>query len=811
MVPFAVLVFQTPAESQSVPDFPPLRPQTMHPPRAVRLPIWLLGFLGVIGLIPPARGEIITLKTGQVLRGTVDKDNTVLSIFDADGLKRFVMRDTKVARIEPDAAEKLERFALEQPLEVHSGAMPPAAVVIEATPWDAKGRRNFAYLRPGSSKPIRMTQAINSLGPRSVSFRGIDGFWVSHMATSQVPREVVLGILGKVDPTLENERIRVVRFLIQAEWYQEALAELESLAKDFPSFEERKSALQAGIRESLARRTVTEAELRKAAQQPRESARLLRSLSLADAPSDLQVAVKNQLEQLEAEDARIRALADDLRELGKQAASLGLPDLAAGPVIADRMVELIEGLTEAPETARARLKPFADSRTAEPSIAAPERLALALSGWVAGPDSASRDLNQAIRLFAARDAIRAYIAAPPDQAGSRLEDALRALGTSGADPSARIEITLFEKIVQNMPAPIAQSAVLTPGTPAMLRVRDDPNPNEPTEYAALLPPEYHPLRSYPAFVVLHGNETPLQALAWLAPEAMRRGYILLAPEYNLRNERRDYRFTPSEHAGVTLAIRDAKRRFAIDSNRVFLVGQMLGGQMAWDYGLAHPDLFAGVAPISGLPAKYVWVTRAHAALVPLYIALGDLAPTESDLIFGQLAKPLIVKNYDVMYVEHYHRALEPFPEEAPTLFDWAAGRKRDPAPKDFEVVAAREGDDRFYGLVIREFARGRTAEPAVVDPLGRNLKPATLALQAKGLGSLLNITTSGVNQLDVWVPGAWVDPAKRFEIRVNRKTAFRGMVQPDFAASLEDLRSRGDRQQLYWFKIPVNLAGGPRG
>ena len=88
-------------------------------------------------------------------------------------------------------------------------------------------------------------------------------------------------------------------------------------------------------------------------------------------------------------------------------------------------------------------------------------------------------------------------------------------------------------------------------------------------------------------------------------EAARHGYILIAPEYNLPGQPHDYRYTTSEHAAVELALRDARKRYAIDSDRVFIAGQLTGGNMAWDYSLAHPDLFAGVVVFSGLPAKYV--------------------------------------------------------------------------------------------------------------------------------------------------------------------------------------------------------------
>ena len=37
-----------------------------------------------------------------------------------------------------------------------------------------------------------------------------------------------------------------------------------------------------------------------------------------------------------------------------------------------------------------------------------------------------------------------------------------------------------------------------------------------------------------------------------------------------------------------------------------------GGNMAWDFGLAHPDLFAGVAIISGMPFRYAYRYLGHA-------------------------------------------------------------------------------------------------------------------------------------------------------------------------------------------------------
>ena len=85
--------------------------------------------------------------------------------------------------------------------------------------------------------------------------------------------------------------------------------------------------------------------------------------------------------------------------------------------------------------------------------------------------------------------------------------------------------------------------------------------------------------------------------------------------------------------------------------------------------------------------------------------IGDLAPAANEVIFGNYVKPLILKAWDVTYVEYHRRGLEEFPEEIPTFFDWMDRHRRDPVPKSFDVVTARTCDNRFYGVVVREFMR----------------------------------------------------------------------------------------------------------
>ena len=70
-----------------------------------------LGILAVVlaTLGAAARGDTVFMKSGSVYRGEIDRDNTIVYVFD--GLKRVVIRETKIDRIESDASYRnLERF-----------------------------------------------------------------------------------------------------------------------------------------------------------------------------------------------------------------------------------------------------------------------------------------------------------------------------------------------------------------------------------------------------------------------------------------------------------------------------------------------------------------------------------------------------------------------------------------------------------------------------------------------------------------------------------------------------------------------------
>src|SRR5262249_12650620 len=143
-------------------------------------------------------------------------------------------------------------------------------------------------------------------------------------------------------------------------------------------------------------------------------------------------------------------------------------------------------------------------------------------------------------------------------------------------------------LVQQLPPPEAEK-ITDPTRPMELKVG---NKRRGTTYHVKLPPEYRHSRAYPVLIVLHeADAKATRMLDRWAEAAGENGFIVAAPEWEQAHNAA-YNYTEEEHAAVLTVLCDLRRRFQVDSDRVFLSGLGQGGSMAYDVGMAHPDLFA---------------------------------------------------------------------------------------------------------------------------------------------------------------------------------------------------------------------------
>ena len=115
-----------------------------------------------------------------------------------------------------------------------------------------------------------------------------------------------------------------------------------------------------------------------------------------------------------------------------------------------------------------------------------------------------------------------------------------------------------------------------------------------------LPLNYDPERKYPLVVYLHGHNW--RNLDYATDEGGNR-HNWLAEKYDVIYMRPYGRgntwYRGIGEADVMRAVRLAKETFNIDEDRVYLMGQSMGGGGAWYIGTRHTGVFAAVAPVYG--------------------------------------------------------------------------------------------------------------------------------------------------------------------------------------------------------------------
>jgi predicted esterase len=326
------------------------------------------------------------------------------------------------------------------------------------------------------------------------------------------------------------------------------------------------------------------------------------------------------------------------------------------------------------------------------------------------------------------------------------------------------------------------------------------------KYSVQLPPEYSPYRRYPCIVTLNGTTTtPRQQIDWWAGDyqpqartrygqASRHGYIVIAPHW-LREHQRDYEYSAREHAAALYTLRDASRRFSIDSDRVFLSGHSLGGDAAWDIGLAHPDLWAGVLPIVATADKYVQRYWENGKYVPLYFVSGErdgekLAKNAQDWnrYVGQ-------RGFDAMVVQFQGRGHEHFHEEIQNLFAWMNLHRRNFFPREIDVTSMRPWDSFFWWIDLAGMPGNLTILPTEWPKPGVKAPQITGTVLDTGTGVRVNTPAS---KTTVWLSPEIVNFDGKVTVTINGRRVLN--VAPSLEVLLEDVRTRGDRLHPFWAK-----------
>jgi pimeloyl-ACP methyl ester carboxylesterase len=422
-------------------------------------------------------------------------------------------------------------------------------------------------------------------------------------------------------------------------------------------------------------------------------------------------------------------------------------------------------------------------------LSAEEKLALAYSGWVLGPDAAEGNLLLAQQLWEARGLVAEYLRADDPALRAQLFEQIRGLEGIGTKR--------LERLLKQLP-PVRDAETVEPGTATRVVV-EPRNGGSATAYWVVLPPEYSPNREYPCLVALHpqGRSAEMAALLWGGTLdepgwCQRRGYLVIAPEY-APDGSRDYTYNAAAHASVIDSLRDARLRFSVDSNRVFLAGHDLGADAAFDIGLSHPDEFAGVIPIAGVADLYCQFYLENGQQTAWYIVRGELGRDSTkgmapwlDRMFRNGAK------YDLIYVQVPGRGQELFADEFGRIMDWMDLHRRGEPPRDFDFRSLRQTDNAIHWLKDLDLPRTILLNAPGVERGGDVMKVSGRINEGNTI-----YVTSPARKHRIHLLDGVVDFDRKVGVSINGKTRFPAkFVQPDPLTLLEDFRAHGDRTRI---------------
>ncbi len=772
----------------------------------------VLALLTLLGQIVLSGGGIfagageVRLPNGLGLRGNVSRQESLLVgppkpdrgpttiypiVMISSPLKRYFVPTRRDYLFNEDVdLSRHDGFKMKQDKRPGGGRIIASVqgYVKKPEPFDDFGRRNV-FIETASGETA-VVQGVTLITPEYLKIIALNFTWETAMATSSMPADSLDAILrNKLVTQTDNpdDMLKIARFYIEAQRYELARRELSAIRYKFPEMADRVHQVQILLTQAEAQEILAELKLRSAAGQHNFVYETAKQFPVENVAAPILREVREIMAGYEKAHDRYEQAVSQLGELQGQ-----LKDNPRVKEIAPLRAELAERLTY---SSLDRLDAFF-KLSSDPQLRPEEKLALALSGWVVGSPNAVTEIDEAQRLWQARFLLLDYLRSEPDADGERrtVLERLESLEGIGA-----------ERIAQLLPLlpPILDSAGAVNGQAVRIEAAlgtDEP----PMAYWVTLPIEYHPDHTYPLIIALHSErgkpEQELQGF-WGGTEehigqSQRQGYIVIAPEYVGKADTKGYSYSAASHQVVIDALSDARRRFSIDSDRVFLAGHGMGADAAWDMGLAHPHLFAGIIPITGAIDRHAKYYMDNGRQLPIYAVNGEF---DRDLITrnGAPLMHMMQQRFDLIYAEYVGAGPEPFYSEIHALFDWMSRQRRPPPPKQVDARTLRESDNRFYWyefVGLHENFKGfdwtkEKQRAAKAMPIMAKITP----------GNTLRIT-SGAMHHRVWLAkgDGLVDFQKRLKVDVNGRNRFNEFIKPDVAVMLDHVRLTGDRQRIYW-------------
>ncbi len=800
--------------------------------------------LGVLSS-SPAWAHLIVFKDGFILQGDVRQPGTTVFegirvsegtfVLDA-GARRVFFPHAQVDDVVPESNPNADLVTLEtRVFRYQAYNVDPLLRIFEIKPFDEKWKRDFRYLA-ADGRPELVKQQLSLLNPQIARVGALKFNWDAFYLTSEFDPPTIRKLLLS-HPNLQtksdagdpaNSRFRIFRFFVQAGWYNEAEEELTGIAAEFPAEKDRIAAARESLHKLRVGHHVEDIELAYRVGRHGWAQKQLASFP-ASAADEKQLATIRSLrsryqaaEELLNESHRLlkelpaQVKDPDGKALFEEAAAAILKELRIDDCLPappgrwksrareqGKVQRLDSFLSMAAQAERDRKK------GRDPANSATELLSLAVSGWLLGKDAAETQFQTAQKLWQSRRFVLKYQMTPdPDDREKLLRD-YQAIQSRALAPDEMAQ--LLSLLPPPEPYPDMSPEPVELQTKLPWKRKGD------IRYLLQLPPEYHPGRSCPVLIALpQAGEKPRTMLENCGELAAKFGYLLAVPDWQPRGLA--YHYSTEEQSAVLDVLLDLRRRFQIDSDRVFLLGSGEGGSMALDVGLSHPDLFAGVIPINPAVRFFDNAYWRNGQYLPFYMIVGDQTGDLNKKLFDMFKKDWVPRGFPWLLIQYKGRGLEWFQGELTYIFDWME-HKRDRfsraravpelgklggAPTlNLDFQSMRKSDDRFYWLSTKSIGDRQVND---ARDWNKNIAPASFQGNVFLDSNQINVNVRFLRQVTVWLGRDMIDFTKPASINVNGVSRWMNKkIELSLPTLMEDFYARGDRQRLFFAKVEMNL------
>ena len=209
---------------------------------------------------------------------------------------------------------------------------------------------------------------------------------------------------------------------------------------------------------------------------------------------------------------------------------------------------------------------------------------------------------------------------------------------------------------------------------------------ETLKYLTIEPDDFHSDRRYPMVILLHGFGSHMSDLARLSSTIGAHGYVYVCPNapIPLTLEYGDAGFAwtrigeeGGDAAGLDAEkklhsfIQDVTNRYHVQTEEMILGGFSQGGMMAYRLGLTNPDIFRGIAVLSGrLPNPDSLLARLPKRRTQAIFITHGIADTIIPVGEARQARELLESQGYVTEYQEYASGHEVSQDLVATLSNW---------------------------------------------------------------------------------------------------------------------------------------------